>query len=197
MPETGKIGSAAQAKHRLQSLQGQINPNPQLYDHPLDPLTVAEISVASTLIKARHIGKRFQFRYVTLVEPPKREMVVYLDAEKAGQKPQRPDRIAEYVTGILGPSEYQMETNYYCLFRRATYSIFNNESGWSYIMYEAIVNLSTNTVVQENPFPEGVVESLSVKSMGDAQDVLMASQEFKDAISKLNLPKNIVIEIDP
>ncbi|KAF3915337.1 hypothetical protein AA313_de0204930 [Arthrobotrys entomopaga] len=171
---TATIHSAAQANERLKSLQGQIDPSARTHRHPLDPLSPEEISIASTLIKANHIGKRFQFRYVTLVEPPKKTMMAYLDEELAGRTPaQKPERIAE-----------------------ALYSIFDHETGWSYKVYEAIVNLDTNSV-REVPLPEGVSEALSFKTMGDAQAILVESKEFKDAVAKLGLPDNIMIEIDP
>ncbi|EPS38160.1 hypothetical protein H072_8063 [Dactylellina haptotyla CBS 200.50] len=174
-PHTTTIHSAAQANDRLKSLQGQINPGSQIPPHPLDPLSAVEISIASTLIKANHVGKRFQFRYVTLIEPPKSTMTAYLDEELAGRTPaQQPDRIAE-----------------------ASYSIFDNETGWSYKIYESIVNLTTKQVVKEVHLPEGVSEALSFKTMADAQEILVESKEFKDAIAKLGLPENIVIEIDP
>ncbi|KAF3901344.1 hypothetical protein ABW21_db0201266 [Orbilia brochopaga] len=175
MPHTSTIHSAAQANDRLKTLQAQIGATPPEYVHPLDPLSAAEISVASTLIKARHVGKRFQFRYVTLVEPPKAVMTAYLDEELAGRTPAgRPERIAE-----------------------ALYSIFDHETGWSYKVYEAIVNLNTNQVVEETPLPEGVAEALSFKSMADAQAILVESKIFKDAVAKLGLPENVVVEIDP
>ncbi|EGX52043.1 hypothetical protein AOL_s00043g433 [Orbilia oligospora ATCC 24927] len=169
------LNSAAQANDRLKTLQGQVHPATQQYDHPLDPLSATEISVASSLIKAKHLGKRFQFRYVTLVEPPKKQLTVYLDEELAGRAPsQKPDRIVE-----------------------ALYSVFDNETGWSYKCYESIVNLTTSQVVKEQPLPEGAAEPLSFKTMANAQEILVQSKEFKDAVAKLNLPENIVIEIDP
>ncbi|KAK6341352.1 hypothetical protein TWF696_008430 [Orbilia brochopaga] len=175
MQHTSAIHSAAQANDRLKTLQAQLGATPSEYTHPLDPLSATEISVASTLIKARHVGKRFQFRYVTLVEPPKTVMTAYLDDELAGRTPAgRPDRVAE-----------------------ALYSIFDHETGWSYKVYEAIVNLTNNQVVEETPLPEGVAEALSFKSMADAQAILVESKEFKDAVAKLGLPENVVVEIDP
>lgn len=61
--------------------------------HPLGPVTKDEISQSSALIRAQWPeGTEFQFKIVTLLEPPKAELVPYLDALKAGQTPKPLDR---------------------------------------------------------------------------------------------------------
>lgn len=66
--------------------------------HPLGPLSGAEISQSSALIKSQWPeGTKFQFKIVTLLEPPKTELVPYLAAEKAGQTPKPIDRKSQVV----------------------------------------------------------------------------------------------------
>lgn len=66
--------------------------------HPLGPLTGAEITQSSDLIRAQWPeGTGFQFKVVTLLEPVKDELVPYLDAERAGQTPRPIDRKSQVV----------------------------------------------------------------------------------------------------
>lgn len=66
--------------------------------HPLGPLSGAEISHSSALIRSQWPeGTKFQFKIVTLLEPPKTELVPYLAAEKAGQTPKPIDRKSQVV----------------------------------------------------------------------------------------------------
>lgn len=63
--------------------------------HPLSPLTSAEISKASALVKGLYPPQTgFQFKAVTLEEPEKARLVPYLETENAGQRPSPIDRRA-------------------------------------------------------------------------------------------------------
>lgn len=66
--------------------------------HPLGPLTASEISQSSDLIRAQWPeGTKFQFKVVTLLEPPKTELAPYLQAERAGQPVKPIDRKSQVV----------------------------------------------------------------------------------------------------
>lgn len=66
--------------------------------HPLGPLSADEISHSSALIRAQWPeGTKFQFKILTLLEPPKAELVPYLAAEKAGETPKPIDRKSQVV----------------------------------------------------------------------------------------------------
>lgn len=61
--------------------------------HPLGPVTKDEINQSATLIRAQWPeGTKFQFKVITLLEPPKAELVPWLDAVKAGETPKPLDR---------------------------------------------------------------------------------------------------------
>lgn len=61
--------------------------------HPLGPVTRDEITQSSALIRAQWPeGTLFVFKVITLLEPPKIELVPWLDAVKAGQSPKPLDR---------------------------------------------------------------------------------------------------------
>lgn len=66
--------------------------------HPLGPLAKNEISQSSSLIRAQWPeGTKFQFKVVTLHEPPKAELAPYLEAERAGKTPKPIDRKSKIV----------------------------------------------------------------------------------------------------
>lgn len=66
--------------------------------HPLGPLSAAEISQSSALIRAQWPeDTKFQFKILTLLEPPKAELVPYLAAERAGETPKPIDRKSQVV----------------------------------------------------------------------------------------------------
>lgn len=66
--------------------------------HPLGPLARQEIAQSSALIKGQWPeGTKFHFKIVTLLEPPKAELVPYLEAERAGQTPKPIDRKSQVV----------------------------------------------------------------------------------------------------
>ncbi|CAI6331814.1 unnamed protein product [Periconia digitata] len=51
--------------------------------HPLDPLSAQEIDTIATLVKSC-IKEKVLFRVITLVEPAKKELISFLDAEHSG-----------------------------------------------------------------------------------------------------------------
>ncbi len=65
--------------------------------HPLDQLTLSETSIArETILHAREQSV-IEFRSIFLEEPPKAELVAFLDAEHGGSlssRTQRPARVA-------------------------------------------------------------------------------------------------------
>ena len=67
-------------------LVGGKNASLQHPEHPLGPLTSAEISESANLIKALWpANTNIQFKTITLHEPSKADLTPYLVAEHAGQ----------------------------------------------------------------------------------------------------------------
>lgn len=61
--------------------------------HPIGPLTASEITRSASLLKASWpANTEFQFKTVTLLEPPKAELLPYLQAERSGGAPAKIDR---------------------------------------------------------------------------------------------------------
>lgn len=66
--------------------------------HPLNALTIDETSVARDVILKSHPGASIYFRIISLLEPPKAELIKFLEAEHAGKLSEstpRPPRLAE------------------------------------------------------------------------------------------------------
>ena len=66
--------------------------------HPLSALTVDETNVARDVIINAHSGASIYFRIISLLEPPKAELIKFLDIEHSGKlsdSTQRPARVAE------------------------------------------------------------------------------------------------------
>lgn len=53
--------------------------------HPLDPATAEELALATSMIKNSFAGFELHFKAGGLHEPPKKDLVAYLDAEHSGQ----------------------------------------------------------------------------------------------------------------
>jgi primary-amine oxidase len=75
----------------------------QAKSHPLGPLTAQEITASAALIRACWPDDiECHFKVVTLLEPAKAELIPYLAAERAGQKPGGIDRRAFVVYYFRG-----------------------------------------------------------------------------------------------
>jgi len=58
----------------------------QTASHPLAPLAALEITTAATLVKRRWLAHTdLHFKVITLEEPPKAEVITYLEAEHCGR----------------------------------------------------------------------------------------------------------------
>lgn len=65
-----------------------------IMSHPLDSLKPEEIRTAVAILKKKYGAINLRFKTASIREPPKSELVPYLDAERAGKTtPPRPARI--------------------------------------------------------------------------------------------------------
>lgn len=63
--------------------------------HPLSPLTAAEIKASAEVIKSLYIpGTGLLFKQITLLEPKKAQLAPYLDAQNQGKSVSQLDRKA-------------------------------------------------------------------------------------------------------
>ncbi|KAK3384997.1 copper amine oxidase [Podospora didyma] len=139
-------------------------------NHPLGPLSGAEITQSSGLIQASWPeSTRFQFRVITLYEPPKEELVPYLAAERAGEALPAVDRRAFVVYYFKGTDA----------------------------LHEAIVNLTKGAVernVRLGPFTHPNADGEEIIAVEKAA---LAHPDVQAEIAKLQLPEGTVLVLDP
>jgi len=88
--------SVQQVTNGIKKLVNGFGSKAETYSHPLDPLSADEISQATAIARKAHKDGRLQFRYTTLVEPPKKDLLVYLQNEISGEQNAPLDRVVEY-----------------------------------------------------------------------------------------------------
>ncbi|KAI9685764.1 MAG: hypothetical protein M1822_004324 [Bathelium mastoideum] len=143
---------------------------PQSNAHPFAPLSAEEIKHARELLRSVWpANTEFYFKAITLEEPPKAEVLSFLESEHAGIQPKPISRRA-FV------AYYLRRTNKF---------------------HEAIVNISSNVVeynvrLGPNMHPWGDAEELMV-----AERAVLEDAEVKKEIAKLKLPEGTVVITDP
>ncbi|KAF2108826.1 amine oxidase [Lophiotrema nucula] len=76
--------------------------------HPLDPLTPSEITSAAAIVRNYFPGASLIFRAITLSEPPKKELIPYLQAERLGEHlPSPPPRVAQIQFYLENATQYR------------------------------------------------------------------------------------------
>jgi primary-amine oxidase len=73
--------------------------------HPLSALTIRETNLARDIVKASHPGALLFFRQSYLFEPPKEEVLKFLELEHSGAlttSSPRPDRCAQVFYDVIG-----------------------------------------------------------------------------------------------
>ncbi|MCJ1363944.1 hypothetical protein MMC16_003053 [Acarospora aff. strigata] len=143
--------------------------------HPLEQLTASETRVAGeTVLTAR--GKSvIEFRSIALEEPPKAELLAFLDAEHDGilsSRTPRPARIA-----------------------RVAYDLVRADKSHEYT--ESLVDLDTGRETLHRVVDKMHQPSLTMGEFRVFQDACVASPLFKEAIANFKLPKGFNITIDP
>ena len=76
--------------------------------HPLSDLTVAEVNAARDLVLSLHPGTVVDFRSIYLFEPPKAEVIPFIEAEHSGHltpSTPRPRRLAQVRYDVIGNSK--------------------------------------------------------------------------------------------
>lgn len=69
--------------------------------HPLSQLTPSELEQAVAYVKNQHPGKTLHIKSVSAEEPPKQQVIEYLQAEKAGKNPKAIDRTAYCIYYVM------------------------------------------------------------------------------------------------
>ncbi|KAI3555647.1 copper amine oxidase [Colletotrichum abscissum] len=135
--------------------------------HPLDPLRPEEISQAAGIVRESNQSKDIFFRAISLAEPPKIELIKFLDSEHAGNRdavhPARQARVQAYIAKTL---------------------------------HEMIVNLNTATVASTTPLP-GRHSFIDTDFMAQVAAACLADKKIQREISALKLPEGATVVVEP
>ncbi|OAA52941.1 copper amine oxidase 1 [Cordyceps fumosorosea ARSEF 2679] len=145
------------------------------HTHSLAALSSDEIRLVSSII--RHARKRPLFlRNVFNLEPPKREMLPYLDAERAGF----PDPAAST------PPPRRA---------RAQYDMIEEDGSRSYM--ESTVDVATGKETETRLLEQHQHTSFTVDEFQEFIDSALASPVFQRVVEELQLPPHWQVYIDP
>ncbi|KAF9891705.1 hypothetical protein FE257_003717 [Aspergillus nanangensis] len=99
--------------------------------HPLDPLKPYEITQAATIVKNHFPGAKLIFRVITLSEPPKKELIPFLQAEKLGKRHPVLPRVAQIQFYLDNATQFrQARVN---LVERKLYDLTNLDGTHAYV----------------------------------------------------------------
>ncbi|OQE24720.1 hypothetical protein PENSTE_c007G01158 [Penicillium steckii] len=139
--------------------------------HPFDSLTPTEIAKTAAVVKHEFRGQTLNFRFITLKEPTKAEMVPFLHAEHLGQvpvsRPSRSSRVQVVAEKPSGPNE----------------------------LIELLVNIDTNTVTEKMPLV-GRHSYIDSNYMQAVEKACRADPRIDDEIKKLKLPPGATVVIE-
>ncbi|KAF5667257.1 primary-amine oxidase [Fusarium heterosporum] len=140
--------------------------------HPFDPLGPEEISRSSRIVRP-HFGSRdLNFRVITLLEPSKKDMVIYLEKEHLGQIAETtPARCARIEVSVKGQDH-------------------GNQ------LFELIVDLDRNAVIKKQHV-EGKHSYIDADYMKAVEKACLANDKVQSEIRSLDLPADTTVVVEP
>ncbi|PNH40979.1 hypothetical protein VD0004_g6088 [Verticillium dahliae] len=135
--------------------------------HPFEPLTPSEIIEATSILKKSWPANKLFFRAISLAEPPKKDMVVFLDNEQSspgsGTRPPRQARVQVFIEKLL---------------------------------HEIIVNLDQQAVASNKELHgrHSYIDTDFMKQVGDA---CLADEQVQREIESLKLPEGATMVVEP
>ncbi|KAM0208416.1 hypothetical protein ACHAQD_011625 [Fusarium lateritium] len=143
--------------------------------HPLSALSSRETNLARDIVKSVHPGSLLYFRQSYLFEPPKAEVLKFLELEHSGAlhtTSPRPDRCAQVFYDIIGGDQ---KTQY----------------------YESVVDLTKRTIVEQEVVTPEHQASLTMAEFEEVVEAVGKSELFKEKLSKIQLPEGFEPVIEP
>lgn len=135
--------------------------------HPFDQISDEELRLAVKLVKDAYPSEKPHFSQIDRLDPPKKLMITYLDAERQGMAPPFIPRRA-YAYFYIGES-----------------------------FHKALINLSFKHIIVDETLPEGVVGPVVPDDMEAIEYLSVNHPLCKAEIEKLKLPDNIKVVCDP
>ncbi|KAF1925892.1 uncharacterized protein M421DRAFT_423177 [Didymella exigua CBS 183.55] len=140
--------------------------------HPLDPLTPEEISKAAEVVRPLFRGQKLNFRVIALREPPKDELIKYLDAEhRADHALPNLSRCARVEVLV----EFGKGTN---------------------DLMELIVAIDQDAVIEQQ-YLAGKHSYIDSAYMKEVEEACLASTIVQAEIKTLDLPEGATVIVEP
>ncbi|CAN9121785.1 unnamed protein product [Alternaria alternata] len=140
--------------------------------HPLDPLTPEEITKVANAAQSSFEGQALNFRVITLREPPKDELVTYLEAEhrrdQALPKIRRCARVEILVRSKNGAND----------------------------LFELIVAIDSNNVIGKQHL-EGKHSYIDAAYMKEVEEACLRDPKVQAEIETLNIPEGASVIVEP
>jgi primary-amine oxidase len=136
--------------------------------HPLDPLSAAEITHISSLIKEKTPGTSLHFKVISIDEPPKQLLRKYLIAERNG-----------------GPTSHLPRLASALYYHRGTSN-----------MFLATINLSEHSIDQIKPLEAHFHGQADVDEILEMRDACLKHPKVIEAIKKYQLPDHLKVVCD-
>lgn len=145
--------------------------------HPLAQLSPDEFRRARDIVRDLYeANTSILFRAISLSEPAKADLIPFLEAEHAGadlgaDDARRPPRLALVEHDLVGTDAHE------------------------YV--RAVVNIGTGDVVSKESAGPRSFAYYTPGEFGQFQDICVASDKFKEAMSEFVLPEGFTVAIDP
>ena len=137
--------------------------------HPLDNITPREHQLAISLIRAQHSDFEPWFKVVQRQEPPKAQLVPWLDAFHAGKNPKPLPRMVEalYIEPKTG------------------------------VIHEALVDIGAKSIRSHSIVEGAHRTNLDISQLEALEEAIVKDPQVKQALVELGLDENIPIASDP
>ncbi|KAI5457652.1 copper amine oxidase [Mariannaea sp. PMI_226] len=146
------------------------------FPHPLSQLNLDETNQARDIVLGLHPGTVINFRTVYLLEPPKAEVLPFLDLEHAGKVTEstpRPPRLAQARYDVIKPGSKRPE------------------------YHESVVDLRTRQRVNHQVVGTEHHASLTMYEFDILVDVIKNSALFQEKVNNLKLPEGFELIVEP
>ncbi|RYN19605.1 Copper amine oxidase 1 [Alternaria arborescens] len=140
--------------------------------HPLDPLTPEEITKVGNAAQSSFEGQALNFRVITLREPPKDELVTYLEAEH------RRDQALPKIS------------------RCARVEILVRSKNGANDLFELIVAIDSNNVIAKQHL-EGKHSYIDAAYMKEVEEACLRDPKLQAEVETLNLPEGASVIVEP
>ncbi|PYI27693.1 copper amine oxidase [Aspergillus indologenus CBS 114.80] len=138
--------------------------------HPFDPISPAEIVLATKLVEAAFPGVKLRYKKIDIQEPIKSEVVPYIEAERLGQPlPPKPTRLLQV------------------LFHRLDTGAF----------LKALLNAGTRSIVFAKELPKDVQAPVDADELEEIERLCLNHPAVQAEVAKLQLPAGVTVCNDP